>query len=78
MDIISIPAHFDGKSILLDEPIELKPDTKLIVTVLSERDTEHDSWIYLSGKRLEKAYSEDEEEYSLSLLKEANPDYEGR
>ena len=32
----SIPAHFDGEHILLDEPVELKPNTKLIVTVLSE------------------------------------------
>ena len=34
MSNVSIPAHFDGERILLDEPIELEPNTKLIVTVL--------------------------------------------
>ena len=78
MDTISIPAHFDGEHILLDEPIELEPNTRLIVTVLPNHDAERESWLRLSGKRLEDAYSEDEEEYSLDLIKEANPEYEGR
>ena len=37
MSNVSIPAHFDGERILLDEPIELQPNTKLIVTVLGEK-----------------------------------------
>ena len=28
MPIISLPAHFDGKRICLDEPYDLEPDTK--------------------------------------------------
>jgi hypothetical protein len=78
MDTISIPAHFDGERILLDEPVELEPNTRLIVTVLPNQDAERESWLRLSGKRLEDAYSIDEEEYSLDLIKEANPEYEGR
>ena len=78
MDTISIPAHFDGERILLDEPVELEPNTRLIVTVLPNQDAERESWLSLSGKRLEDAYGEDEEEYSLDLIKEANPEYEGR
>ena len=78
MDTISIPAHFDGERILLDEPVELEPNTRLIVTVLPNHDAERESWLCLSGKTLEDAYSEAEEEYSLDLIKEANPEYEGR
>ncbi len=78
MDTISIPAHFDGERILLDEPVELEPNTRLIVTILPNHDDERESWLRLSGKGLEDAYSEDEEEYSLDLIKEANPEYEGR
>ena len=78
MNQISIPAHFDGEHILLDEPVELEPDTKLIVTVLPKRDAEHEAWLRLSGKRLEDAYGEHEEEYPLDLIKEANPEYEAR
>ncbi|HEX8845576.1 MAG TPA: hypothetical protein VF791_13070 [Pyrinomonadaceae bacterium] len=78
MDTISIPAHFDGERILLDEPVELEPNTRLIVTVLPNQDAEHESWLRLSGKRLEDAYGENEDDYSLDLIKEANPEYEGR
>ena len=77
MNTISVPAHFDGERILLDEPIELEPNTKLIVTILPKHDTERESWLRLSRKGLEGAYGEDEEQYSLDSIKEANPEYEG-
>ena len=32
MPLISLPAHFDGNKICLDETFDLEPDTKLIVT----------------------------------------------
>src|SRR3989442_626265 len=35
MNTMSIPAHFDGERILLDAPVELERDAKLLVTVLS-------------------------------------------
>ena len=71
MPIISLSAHFDGKRICLDEPFDLEPDTKLIVTILSkqESDDEHDAWLILSGQSLESAYGENEPEYSSVLLK---------
>ena len=78
MDPISIPAHFDGRQILLDEPCELEPNAKLIVTVLPNHDSEHESWLGLSAYSLQQAYSDSEEEYSLDLIKDRNPDYEGR
>ena len=71
MPIISLSAHFDGKRICLDEPFSLEPDTKLIVTVLPEKesDDEHDAWLFLSSQRLEDAYGENKPEYSSDLLK---------
>jgi hypothetical protein len=38
MNTISMPAHFNGECILLDEPFELEPNTKLIVPILPKRD----------------------------------------
>ncbi len=81
--LITLPAHFDGKSIILDAPFELHPKDKLLVTVLSEgsfRKSESDSderkeWADSSLSQLNKAYSEDEPEYSVSMIKEPNPDY---
>lgn len=78
MDTISIHAHFDGERILLDEPIELEANTKLIVTVLPKDNGEREAWLGLSGERLEEAYGENEEEYPVDSIKEANPEYEGR
>ena len=77
MNAISIPAHFDGERILLDEPVEIEPNTRLLVTILPKQEPEHESWLHLSKQRLADAYSEDEEEYSLDLIREANPGYEG-
>jgi hypothetical protein len=64
--ITALSAHFDGERICLDEPFDLEPDTKLIVTILpkQETDNEHETWLLLSGKRLENAYGENEPEFS--------------
>jgi hypothetical protein len=64
-----IAAHFDGEHILLDEPVELEPNTKLLVTVLP-KDSEREAWLELSKKCLAAAYAEDEEEYPLDLMKD--------
>lgn len=75
MDPVSIPAHFDGERILLDEPVELEPDAQLIVTVLP-KDDERDSWLRLSAARLKDAYDGERDEYGLDSIKELNPEYE--
>jgi hypothetical protein len=75
MEIISVSAHFDGERILLDEPIELEPNMKLIVTILPKDNGEWKAWLALSWERLAGAYAEDEEEYPIDSIKEANPEY---
>lgn len=69
MDPISIPAHFDGEQIRLDEPCELEPNARLIVTVLPKHDSDRESWLPLSANRLQQAYGNHEEDYSLDLMK---------
>lgn len=80
MDITTLTAYFDGKEIRLDEPFKLKPGAKLLVVILPEKllNNEHEEWLMLSKKGLSTAYAEDEIEYSLDMVKEANPEYEGR
>lgn len=34
--LMTLPAHFDGDRIRLDVDVALKPDTRLLVTVLDE------------------------------------------
>ena len=38
--LVTIPAHFDGKSIQLDADITLKPNTRLLITVLGEDNSQ--------------------------------------
>ena len=80
MPLVTLPAHYDGERICLDEEFDLEANSKLMVTVLpkEETDTEHGDWLHLSGHTLEQAYGEDEPEYSPDLLKEVNSDYETR
>jgi hypothetical protein len=78
MQIITLQAHFDGKQILLDEPYELAPNTKLVVSVIQMQTEEREDWTQFSLANLERAYGNDEPEYSLDLIKEVNPKYEGR
>lgn len=79
MENVTLRARFDGKQITLDEPFEFEPDTELIITVLPKSsDEEREDWTRLALENLERAYGDDEPEYSLDLIKEANPEYEGR
>lgn len=78
MQIVTLKAHFDGRQILLDEPYELEPNTKLVVSVIDEKDREREEWTRLSLANLERAYGDEDSEYSLDLIKEANPKYETR
>ena len=87
MPVTTLSAHFDGKQIIIDEPFKLKPNTKLLVTVLPEIKSdqernetleENDTWSQVSLQSLEAAYSKNEIEYSLNLIKEPNPKYERR
>lgn len=75
---ISIPAHFDGERILLDEPVELERNARLVVTVLPDDDLDRDAWLRLSVNQPNAAYDGDGDDYPLDSIKEMNPHYEGR
>ena len=76
MENIVLRAHFDGTQIRLDDPVELLPNTKLLVTVIQPSDTEQNAWVNLSAQGLDAACSDDEPEYLLTSVKEFNPVYE--
>jgi hypothetical protein len=80
MRSFTLRAHFDGERILLDEPYELRPNAELLVTVLSDEQSDRDreEWYRFSRRNFQQAYGDDEPEYTLDMVKEINPDYEGR
>lgn len=77
METVILRAHFDGERILLDDDYDLLPNTNLLVTVLRQPDAEETAWLKLSAQRLDAAYGDSEPEYSVSMIKEPNPSYEG-
>jgi hypothetical protein len=76
MKSVTLRAHYDGTQIQLDDPFELQPNTRLLVTVVQLPDEEREAWADLSVRGLAAAYGDDEPEYPLTLIKEQNPDYE--
>jgi hypothetical protein len=76
MENITLRAHYDGTQILLDDPVELQPNTKLLITVIQEPETEREVWLSFSARGLAAAYDDDEPEYPVTLVKERNPEYE--
>ncbi len=50
----------------------------MIIVRPEEGEDERDEWGIAASLLLESAYGEDEPEYPLELIKEPNPDYEGR
>lgn len=78
MENITLHAHYDGSQIQLDDPFELQPDTKLLITVIQSDETNNSDWNHFSLLGLAAAYSDVEPEYPLHLIKEQNQAYEGR
>ncbi|HEX6865128.1 MAG TPA: hypothetical protein VF414_20025 [Thermoanaerobaculia bacterium] len=66
----SLKAHYDGKSIRLDEPFDLPEGARLIVTVLETEgapiEDERAGWSDLSARGLARAYGDSEPEYSIA------------
>ena len=70
MPTVSLKAHYDGETIRLDEPFDLSPNTRLMVTVLPPMtDTDREDWSNLSMANLARAYGDDEPEYSVTNVR---------
>jgi hypothetical protein len=65
MPVITLPAHFDGERICLDTPFSLKPDTKLMVTILPEQEgaQELGSAYHQINQKLPDSCRENQSEY---------------
>jgi hypothetical protein len=70
MPSVTLKAHFDGRSIRLDEPYEIPPNARLLVTVVEPvGDTDREPWQALSGEGLARAYSDEEPKYGPEDLR---------
>lgn len=53
---------FDGDVFHPTKPVNLKPNTKMEIIILDERE----EWLNLSGNSLNRAFSDEEPTYSLT------------
>ncbi len=71
----ALKAIYDGQKVLFEQKTDIPKDSKLIVILLDEKDTD---WYAFSAANLSRAYGEDEPDYTHVPVKEQNPLYEGR
>lgn len=68
MPLLTVAAHYDGSRVLLDEAVHLRPNTRLIVTVLEDSDQERDEFLSMASRALGMATGDDEVEYTEADL----------
>jgi hypothetical protein len=71
MSVITLKAHYDGKQVCLDEPIDLAPNTPMLVNVVRS-DAQGDDraeWFALAKAAFARAYGDDELDYSHCIGK---------
>jgi hypothetical protein len=64
----TIAAHYDGSRVLFDEVVQLRPNTRVIVTVLEDSDLDREDFLGMASRALGSAYAHDEVEYSEADL----------
>lgn len=70
MPTVSLKAYYDGKTIRLEEPFDLPPNTRLMVTVLpADTGADREDWSSLSAANLGRAYGDDEPDYSVANVR---------
>ncbi len=63
MPAITVKAHYDGRTIQLDECVELMPNAQRLVTVLEPAGEIDTDWSGLAANALAGAFDDDEPEY---------------
>ena len=67
----------DSRHLKLKRPIKIAPGSTVMITIEhAEGVAEEMEWYLLSSQGLEKAYGEDEPDYSLDRIKIPNPEYQ--
>ncbi len=74
MQAIETTANFNEMGELKIDYLPIIKNQKVKLLILLD-ETEQKEWQQFSGQALSKAYSQDEPEYMLDMIKEPNPEY---
>lgn len=72
MSFVTVRAHYDGEKVCLDEPVDLPPNTPMLVTI-PRPDNEDDfraEWFAFAQAAFAHAYGDDEPDYSDATVRE--------
>ncbi len=69
MPLTSIAAHFDGEQVRLDESVNIRPNTRLLVTILEDGDSDREDFLALAAAAFADSYGDGEVEYTEADLK---------
>ncbi len=66
MSVMTVKAHFDGEKVCLDEPIDLPPNTRVLVTTpqRDKNDPFREEWFAFAKAAFARGYGDDEPDYS--------------
>ena len=70
MPLVSIPAHYDGSQVRLDQEVALPLNRRLMVTVLEDADAEREDLLRLAVAGLEAAQGAGEVEDTEADIKQ--------
>ena len=72
MSVITLKAHYDGKHVCLDEPIDLALNTPVLVAItqLDAVDKDRAEWFALAQAAFARVYGDDEPDYSNAVILE--------
>ena len=68
MQMTSVSARFDGERVQFDERISIKPNARLLVTILEETDSERDDFLALAAASFADSFDNQEVEYTEADL----------
>lgn len=70
MPAVTLKAHYAGERIILEEPLDMPPNSPLMVTVTPRTEAGvNEDWISAARKGLAAAYGSDEPEYGVEDLR---------
>jgi len=76
MSVVTLKAHYDGEKVCLDEPIQLAPNTPVLVAI-PQPETEdkfREEWFAMARAAFARAYGDNEPDYSDAVILERPPE----
>ena len=72
MNLVTVKAHYDGKHICLDEPVDLPPNTPVWVAIPQpdKEDIDREEWFAFAKAAFARSYGDDEPDYSDAVILE--------